>query len=254
MRKSCVILPHHAGLFSLINNVITCKLLYDHVHVDWSHGCIYGRPEDGNIWNHLFRPTIPPDGHSHDVLTNYPFQWLTYKNAAELYVNQDSGWREKCHAVWESLGLKVEIKDKVADVCTEWFLKAPAFISVLIRSIPHAGEQITDRIQSFDDYAAAIETELKNQPDGTRVFIAANDSESIAWMAQRFPILTTYRERGNARSIDWHLARPQTVQDAIDCVVDVVLMSRASAFIHCVSNMATGALYINPNVRSIYIP
>lgn len=254
MRKSCVILPHYAGLFSLINNVVTCKLIYDHVHVDWSRGCIYGRPEDGNIWNHLFRPTIPPDGHSHDVLTTYPYHWLTYKNPAELYVRTDNDWREKCHDAWESLGLKDEIKQRISDECQEWFLRAPAFISVLIRSIPQGGEQITERSQTFDDYAAAIEIELKNQPEGTRVFVAANDSESIAWMAQRFPILVTNRERGSARSIDWHLARAQTVQDAIDCIVDVALLSRASAFIHPVSNMATAALYINPNVRSIYIP
>ena len=46
---------------------------------------------------------------------------------------------------------------------------------------------------------------------------------------------------------------PKSEKDAIHTFVDLWTASQSDYFIHPVSNMATSALYFNPQVESIYI-
>lgn len=243
--KAAIIHPHRAGLFSLINNVITCALIYDRVYVDWSQGCLYEAPRNynedraGNTWEYLFRRSEPINLAECDVdeIRAYPDQWLTYKHAAKLYDDPQGEWRAKCHDAWQKLGCLHPLREFDG-------------ISVLIRAHGHAGEQVTDRSQSLDEYAAAIERAIK---PGDLVYVMG-DMESIQWLAKRFPVIYAHESNRSAhRGIDRHLTERQTHVDAIQCLREVLTMAGARTMIHPVSNMSTAALYINPKLESVFL-
>lgn len=242
-----MIKPHRAGLFSLINNLITCLFLYRRAHVDWSSGSLYGTPEDGNVWDHLFKPTVPPDS-IFDIIEDYPDQWLTFNNVAKLY-RSPGAWRNACWKQWQKIHVQPEIKEGA----TDWFeWNAPkGCISALIRADGHADEQITGRNQTLSEYARAIEENI----GCGKVFIMTGDRQTLEWFKVRFPVIF-YPDtiRSESRAIDRHLVAPQTIQDAKNCLTEVLILAKMDALIHPVSNMATSALYINPALKSIYLP
>lgn len=242
--KSALVKAHRAGLFSLLNNVITCLDIYDRIQVDWT-GSIYG---DGNLWDALFDPTgdVPEP---FDVINNYPSQWLTYKHAAKLYEGGHE-WREKCSFYWNQFFVHPDIEQAVYGFMVERDLQD--YISVIVRAHGHAGEQPSCRSQSLDAYAAAIDDRLG---PATRLFVMAGDNQTVEWLKARFPV--TYFEdtpRMQDRNSDRHLNVPQTFADARRVLIEVMVASRGRALIHPVSNMATAALYIEPEIQSIYLP
>lgn len=247
MNKSCIIKAHQAGLFSLINNVITCAEIYEDFHVDWSDS-LYSE-NGGNLWNYLFEPKAITDS-DFDLIEGYEDQWLTYKNAGLLY--KTSGiWRLRCNALWKKLTVIPSIIEGVEKFIGR-HLSEP-YISALVRSHGHAGEQLTDRSQSLEEYAGAIGLEMM-RTGATQLYLACGDHETLDFMKRRFRVVShPFAGRSATRDIDRHLAVPQTPQDAITCLQEVLIMSRAVSFIHPVSNMATAALYINPELRSVFL-
>lgn len=248
--KACIVKPHNGGLFSLINNVVTCLSLYDYVHVDWSEGCLYG-----NAWSALFVPNAHPSELSHvdsiDVVSNYPHQILTYKNAGLLYLADDLlQWRRSCHRHWSKLQIQPGLLKPMRYLWDDFMLQR--YMAVLVRGNGHAGEQLSNRSQTFDEYATAIERNLL----GNKIYLAAADFETVDWFQARFECTINPNVcRSNSRDIQPHLNIPQTIEDAIQCFIDVFIMSMATGgLIHPVSNMATAALYMRPSLRSIFLP
>lgn len=263
MKPACIVHAHHAGLFSLINNVVTCMLEYEQVKVQWREGCIYGEskvPFDTtgliriNVWDELFEPLPFYGRRGERVIRGYEDQWLTYKNAAKLYVAKVgdlyANWRKHCNGAWQRITVQKDIQAKVDVMMDE--LRLSDFISVLVRSTPHAGEQISGVTQSLDRYAMAIERAIGPKE---AVYVLARDMDTLDWLSARFPVVySTKTKRSQSRDVDLHLAEPQTIEDARQCLVDVMVASHARALIHPVSNMSTAALYMNPELQSIYLP
>lgn len=240
---ACVVVAHSAGLFSLINKVITCAERYEHVHVDFSNGTLYSKEGD-NLWNHLFEPTENRGG---DVIEPYPHQDYTYKNVAAYY-HSDGGWRYRLNQLWQRFTPLPAISNSVEDDVEDYDISES--VAVQVRSIPHAGEQVTGECQTLDQYARAIQAS-----GGGRVFAVCSDQSTVDWLAARFDV-TSYPQtrRSPDRSVNFHEVVPQTVEDAVQCFKEVMVMSHAKALIHPISNMATAALYMNPTLKSIYLP
>ena len=242
-QRACVVVAHHAGLFSLINKVITCAERYSHVHVDFSNGSIYSAVGD-NLWNHLFEPTENQGG---PIIEAYPDQLYTYKNVAECY-NSGSTWRHWLNHLWKRF---TPLPSIVADV--QAFVAAHSIAdctAVQVRSVPHAGEQLTGECQTLERYAQAI-----RDAGGGRVFAVCGDQSTMDWLAARFDVTSDPQTRRSPdRSVNFHEVTPQTVDDAVQCFKEVMVMSHAKALIHPISNMATAALYMNRDIKSIYLP
>ena len=240
---ACVVVAHSAGLFSLINKVITCAERYEHVHVDFSNGTLYSKEGD-NLWNHLFEPTENKGG---DVIEAYPHQGYTYKNVADHYV-RDNAWRYRLSLLWRRFATLPSISNRVGADVEDYDISE--CVAVQVRSVPHAGEQLTGESQTLDRYAQAIES-----AGGGRVFAVCSDQSTVDWLAARFDV-TSYpnTRRSPDRSVNFHEVTPQTVEDAVQCFKEVMVMSHAKALIHPISNMATAALYMNPSLKSIYLP
>lgn len=227
--KTAIVYAHRAGLFSQINKVITCLRIYDEVNIDWSD-CIYG-----DCWNDLFAYNEPLSP-GFDKITDYPFYDLTAACAGILYQNEGWGWRERFHPFWEKLGCKVKPYNTLASV------------GILVRSEGHRGEQLSDRSQSYEEYAQHIK-------NSDMVYLMASDQETRKWFTDRFSNIVTSGPPLNAKRSDpdWHLTKPQTPEDAIQVMKEVLTLAQCKTLIHPISNMATCALIMNPDMKSIYL-
>jgi hypothetical protein len=241
MKRACVVKPHNAGLFSLINKVVTCLRIYESVHVDWSEGCIYG-----DCWTELFEPTAPPTG-EFDTIVDYPFMDMTAANAGNLYENQGWGWRKNFHELWERLHVRSDI---MADV--DEMAEGTPFVSAIIRSDFHAAEQVNKRSQTLDEYAREF-----SQLNAERYFIMSSDEETLAWMNERFQCFwVALKKEGRMKTrgdTEIHTSVAQTPEDARWVLLEVMIAARATTLVHPVSNMATAALYINPDMKNVYL-
>lgn len=247
--KSCLVKAHTAGLWSLVNHVITQLGKYDHVSADW-HGTLYGPEED--LWPRLFQP-LPKIHPPFDTAEIYEDQWLTAKHAATQYQKRSTGWRHDCNKQWRKLTVLEDILGRAWTLANRF--RDHRTVAVQIRATTHAGEQITNASQPLELYADAISSNLL---PGDFLYVAASDEESLDWIASKFYRHTVLWHplvhRSSSRDYDYHLTVKQTWEDAARCLEEVLILASADTLIHPVSNMATGALYINPSLKSVYLP
>lgn len=254
--KAAIIRPHKAGLFSLINNVITCAHHYEYVYVDWSgENCRYR--SNRNVWDALFEPNVHPsevaDIESIDVINEFhEDRSFTYKHAANLYGRD--WWRGHCHLLWRNkLRPQQRFLDQAARFIANLNPRNRRMVSLIIRSHPHAGEQITNRSQTFAQYDAEIAKHREEDPEAI-IFMVPGSYEAAnyfvdKWDAWHHPdsVLTVARETDS-------LSHEQTEDSAKQIFTEILIAAAADYLVHPVSNMATAALYINPLLRSVFIP
>lgn len=244
MNHSCQVQCHNAGLFSLINKVVLCHTLYDYVHVDMSkgEGFIYGKE---NWWPQLFFPTTPPQG-EFDVIDVYPLTWMTGREAGHMY-ESGQAWRDKLHAAW----LKIYVNEEISMKAIRFVDRTPHdIVSILVRANCHRGEQLTDRNQALEEYAAAYRMVQKSN---SILHVMAGDEETIQWFKDRFEISYVQTTKRTATRDTDHIAMPQTVEDAKQVLLEVLILAMSRVLIHPVSNMATAALSINLGLQSVYL-
>jgi hypothetical protein len=260
MTRTAILRPHFAGLFSLINKVITCAELFDDLHVDY-HGTIYG-PE--NLWDHFFENhrlrSLPKDPVCHpddtvQFVTDYPHQRYTAHQAGLLYLAKDQSWRERLNHYWKGFGLRCWMRDEAHNF-VQHALPDP-FFSVLVRTETHGGEQITGKSQPLGLYFAHCDEQFEG--GAHKLFLLANHVETREAFVARYGkdnVVFASASRCSLRrgDVEAHLAEPQTLRDAEDCLREVLVASMGRLLIHPVSNMATAILYINPELDSVYLP
>lgn len=246
MNRSCQVQCHHAGLFSLVNKVALCHTLYDHVHVDMSkgEGFIYGKE---NWWPELFAATVPPEGEFH-VINAYPSTCMTGREAGHMYEGKNQDWRCHLFASWIAMHVNPQIWQAARDFVNQ--MQWMDVVSCLVRANCHRGEQLSDRNQTLEEYAAAYRTIQKSN---SILHVMAGDQETIQWFQDRFDISYVPTTKRTATRDTDHIAMPQTVEDAKQALLEVLILSMSRALIHPTSNMATAALYINPGLESVYL-
>lgn len=249
MNTACECQCHDAGLWSLINKVMVCFSIYERVHVDFSKGirCLYCT--EGNLWNHLFRETTRPAGEVDEILY-YPDTTITGREVAALYGTTE--WRQKYHEQWQKALVRPEhIISASGFVLRHW--QGRDVVSVLVRATGHAAEQASDKSQPLEAYADAFERIRK--PDSI-LHVMACDQQTVEWFRERYEHVTFYphTRRTASRDFDCNMNGQQTVEDARHCLIEVLILARSRALIHPVSNMSTGALYINPQMEAIFLP
>lgn len=256
MNQSCLIKGHSAGLGSLINNAILWAYQYPKISVDWSVPDVLYGPK---TWESLFEP-LPPPEEPFDTVCVYPEQWLTWRWAGDLYRGSDKAhldWRERCHELWRlHFRVRREIVEYVDRFVAEHFNTHT--VAVQVRWHGHSAEQLAPhRSQTLEEYGTAIMGEIGYCRAGSKVYVAASDSQTLDWFRSKLSGLFCCHptaRRGPTRDSDFHRDAKQTEQDAIDALTEMLLMSRADTLIHPISNMSTAALYFNPQLKSVYIP
>jgi hypothetical protein len=266
MNRSCVIKPHHAGLFSMINKVITCAELYPSWHVDWRGGTLYSEPGQ-DLWAALFEhngPQVDASSPEVDTITEYPNQRYTYKDAALLYGPGILSQRMALNKIWRSFEVQPGLVARAFNYASDHFIANHAphkVIGALVRADTHAGEQTSDKSQALQDYATAITDWVGRQSfygKKPALYLVAGDLETVAWFKEHLVGIDVLchpaTKRLATRATDRHLTEKQTLADAEQVMIEVMLLSLCSAMVHPISNMATAALYMNPILQSIYLP
>jgi len=258
MNRACTIKAHQGGLFSLVNNVLTCMERYEHVHVDWSNS-LYGAED---LYPKLFGRTNPESFYRpcpgypmvpipRDTILDYPDKWLTYTNPHKLYTGYQS-WRNRMHPYWWRMGVLPHFTEFAESFARVNF---GAFnIGVLIRANTHAGEQINGISQTLHDYMGWMDALEKRHPHA-KFYVMCQDEDSIDRLHQCYGNIITHPgvKRSATRDIDRHLHEPQTHEDAFVCLEEMLILSKCDVLIHPISNIATAALIANPALRSVYL-
>lgn len=254
MNKSCLIKGHSAGLGSILNNAMMWSFQYPKIHIDWTD-CIYGP----KTWESLFEPLpLPPEPFDtvcvHPESAEYPWAWITWRWAAMLYQGTNPehlDWRERCHEKWlQHFKVLPEITAWVDRFVAENFKGKT--ICAQVRWHGHSAEQLPPfRSQTWEDYARVLR---ENGAD--TVYVAAGDYASVDWFRSKLPNVVFHptARRSQDRNSDVTKALRLTEQDAIDVLQEILLASRCDTLIHVISNMATASLYINPSLKSIFLP
>ncbi len=248
MNQACIVRAHGAGLFSNINKILVCLRIYETVYVDWSlagendPAFRYGGSFYGDCWHDLFFDSTQKPTEGYDTVFQYPFFEITDKCAGILYGHPEWNWREAYNKAWKRLSCVVEPVPV-----------GPGTIGVMVRSDALGGEQLSGQSQPLEQYAEAIDRESASE----NIFAVSSDSESIEWLQRRYlnRLYFSSAIKRNARRSDaeQHLTVPQTKKDACDVMREVLALARCKTLIHPISNMATAALIINPELKSVYL-
>jgi hypothetical protein len=243
--RQCLIRPHDcAGVFSLVNKVITCMDLYPKVRVSFPPRETLFPRCTADVWSLMFEPfeTLFDDHEDCDTIINYPHPAYTNRTAANTYTGKD-GWRHRLHSQFSKLKVKPDVLELANTILPG---RIQECIGVLYRGEKElAAEQRTGVISSPEAMCERINSVSR---DGL-VFVCADSFEANArfntilgermffWEAgDRCELIgqTVHRGRGHG---DEHVKKTLAM---------VLALSRTRHFVHAVSNMATAVLYINP--------
>jgi hypothetical protein len=243
----CVVRPHPcAGLFSLINKVLTCMELYTRVQVEFPPEQTMFKSADSDIWSTMFES--PPDSmlesdQPFDTIINYPHPTYTNKNAGDCYGRRD-GWRFRLHRQFSRLQIRREIMDLAATIFPGTISDS---IGLLYRGEKELGwEQRTGVLPSPEEMCSAV-----NRISGTHplVFVCADSVEANERFKSALGERLIFWEQGD---------KCQKIGDGVHRVnrfgsehvrkslALVMALSKTRHFVHAVSNMATAVLYFNP--------
>lgn len=249
--KQCVVRPHHmAGVFSLVNKVITCMELYQRVKVEFPPEQTRYKSAGQDIWKTIFddcEVTTLVDGPV-DTIVEYPHNRYTNANAGNAYCRSD-GWRFRLHNQFSRL----RVHDTVLELAkTVWPQKMEEAVTVLYRGEKLlAREQRTGILPTPEQMCNAAVKVAGTAP----IFVAADSWEAT----------DRFKERLGAQMIFWQdCDRCAKVGQAVHglgagsgevqrAAALALAMSRTKHLVHAVSNLATAVLYINPWLKHTFV-
>ena len=242
-----ILIPHHgrAGLFSQLNKLLT---IMEHrqtadIHVDWTTGTLYGRPHEGNVFEHLFEQLVPLR-HGDERVDRWPHSRYTGPNVSRQYPH--TAWRTSLNAWWQHLTVRPDLlAEAEAFLAPHW----PGITALHVRNYRIGAECTGGVAPTLDAYAAAL--------GGTegRVFLATDNDEAVRFFRARFGERLLLRDipRSPDMQTELHHFRTQTIRDAQNCLIDALVMARCAHLIHSVSTVSTAVLYMNPAMPHTFV-
>jgi len=248
---------HEGGFFSNFNKVITCLAYSENISkISWN---LIGQPfgafayNCGEVFSNLFelydeQKLID----SHHVETEFKYLEYTGKDTHQLYIS-DNTWRSDLNKVYKKYIIPTKLLQKSIDVVDEHFAKnANIKVGILKRNQLLKCEQTNNTMPSMESYINNI-----HQIPGNKTCVLSIDNNTDIELFKsirdmKFIYSTGIRRTTKDTDMEPHFL-PGTIQDALYYFMDVYMLSKCDFLIHPVSNMATAALYMNPNLKSIYL-
>ncbi|MBW1789095.1 MAG: hypothetical protein JRK53_21190, partial [Deltaproteobacteria bacterium] len=235
------------------------------IEVDWCIKSVegshfsYGRPEDGNLWLHLFEP-LPFPGNRRCLsrrINWYVDNSITWKHAYHLY-HGDPSWLVRYNRAFsEYIRLRSHISRRVKAFYDEQ-MAGRHCIGFHIRNALHRSEMpgnVMPGIEDFVDKANAIIHAGNSKPV---VFLATDVVEAVEIFSSRVQAEVIVQpgvereSRASGRQLHHSHSRPST-KLAEDVLIDCLLLAKCDVFVHITSNLATAVGYMNPNLSMIYL-
>lgn len=250
--RQCIIRPHNcAGVFSLVNKVMTCMELYPRIRVSFPPKETLFRSSTADVWSVMFEPFEDPfhDDEASDTIINYPHPAYTNRTAADTYCRKD-GWRFRLHNQFSKLRVQKDVLE-LADTILSGRIEQ--CVGVLYRGEKElATEQRTGVISSPEAMCERINRASREAP----VFVCADSNEAN----ERFKAILGNRmffweqgDRCEKIGQTVHRGRGYGDEHLKKTLAMVLALSRTRHFVHAVSNMATAVLYINPWLQNSFV-
>ena len=257
MSKHILFNHHEGGFFSNFNKVITCLAHEEDVtKITW---CLQGQPFGAFAYNcdEVFSKLFETYDEKKPIESYYgkaQFEHLEYtgQNAHNLYTGDDE-WRTTLHNTYKKYIIPTKLLQDNIDVVDKSFDKNTNIkIGILKRNQLLKCEQVSNTMPVIDRYIDAIHQIYGNK---TCVLSVDNTTDIEQFKSNsdlKFVYSTGIRRTNKDTDMEPHFT-PGTIQDALYYFMDVYMLSRCDYLIHPISNMATAALYMNPNLKSIYL-
>lgn len=249
--KQCIVRPHFmAGVFSLINKVLTCMEIYARVKVEFPPQQTRYKFAQEDIWTSVFEPSkvnTLGDGPV-DVVVEYPHNRYTNANAGNTYVRNDD-WRFRLHNQFSRLRIRPEVFE-LADAILPGELEGA--VGVL-----HRGEKLLAREQRTGvlptpvEMCDAVRNIVGNQP----IFVAADSWEATDQFKKRLGSQMLIWEDCDRCEYMGQAVHGQTAGtgEVRRAVALAIALSRTQHLVHAVSNIATAVLYMNPWLKHTFV-
>lgn len=244
----------------------------------------YATPEDGNIITRLFKfpdslidlDELERDPRTTIVVRSYNAMldpYLTYVHPEKLYRSAEFGsWRRRMHeVVQEFLWPEDEILRRVDQI-----IPPHSDIPILglhVRHPSHAIEQPSGALPSLDDFVLWADqwlvendgmiflatdqdqvVERFNSEFGTRLIMqtAARESCEVSAYWMSLPEEEKFKEGHQFQHQMTRLEERHSIELAREVLVDTWSLARCSLAIHAVSNVATAAAMVNPDLPLLF--
>lgn len=248
---------HEGGFFSNFNKVITFLKNNNVSKIDWK---LYGQPYGafayscGEVFGKLFESY--DDGQpSHDqfILRNYIDYTFTGKDVYKKYNDKDQSWRKELNSKLKYFK-PTDLLQKNVAIYNNAFdkIRNKELIAVLKRNELLKCEQQTNKLPTLNDYFNQID---QYYDDNTYIWLSVDNKYDLDQFLKRYSrCIYNPRIRRSDKNTDTepHFT-PGTELDAVFTFMEVYSMAKCNKLIHPISNMATAALYFNPEMESIYI-
>lgn len=312
-----VVPAHDGGFFSLYNTYLSHLVWSTHdspqrmVLPDWDAGRLlarispqrpvsycYSRPDQGNLWNHLFEPPydlVPSDLEDGEFLGGQGAEppaslfnsgrepLLTYIHAFRLYRSPDFTQirRQYQSTIRDHVRLRAPLQAELDSFLNQ--NRCGRFlVAAHVKHPSHAVEQPDGRIADRHAYVdlvrnAVAERGIRESSDDWAVFLATEQERVVELFKEEFGdhviqftdvhrIASETDDRFDALSMneqvaDGHQLQHQMAADvsrwsprlAWEVIRDARVMASADVLFHAVSNVATAASFMGPDVDMRFV-
>lgn len=251
MKKAGIVYSRKgSGLFSLFNNAISCLDVYDKLEVRWPPAMSpYRKIDVPNLWDIIASPIdicTPQDEPEHF------YEWVhTYTgvNAAYAYL-RDDGWRERLYGHLNRIAFQDTIQftlNREVDIS-----RLKDSVAIQHRSSKAiASEQLTENPIPIE---CMIRSANRISKTGS-VFVACDHEKSLEAFRSVFGdrmisfSCLGYSNKGG----EFHYENQCGVAHLQGMMAQTIALSCCKHLVHGVSNIATAALYMNPNNSHTFI-
>lgn len=255
---------HWSGLFCNLNRLVNYLVLYPNIReIDFNvlaskdhHKPFIG--ENVEIFSKLFqkyKEDVPIDTTYNYNGSDFTKFDLTHRNAYQYY-NENRYKLEAYNKAYNKyLHLLPHLQERLDKMVNEMRADTDQVIGIFVRSNALADEQPTGKMPTREEYLEAI-SKLDTFSKKTKYFLRIDNNEDFEFYKSKLsPIYETSIKRAESNKGD----APHTsgdymsLEDLENTYLEIALLSHCDILVHCVSNMASAALYMNMNLVSICV-
>jgi hypothetical protein len=259
-----VVTAWNGGFFSHVNRVV------NHLHHTLGHGCceavrvewhvaeytplfVYGTEEDGELWGRFFEPLEFPGAPAREQSSwEYADLSMTGLHAYGMYKRGSQWRRDYGRAFAEHVRVREELSRRSEEILRDGAVGRRA-IGVHYRHPDHSHE-CPRQIQSIDVFIAWTRRLLRGSP-GASVVLATDVREAVDGFRDAFGerlVVQPDVARAPAGESQYDWDAPHGIHLGEQALVDALLLASCDVLLHCTSNIATAAGYMNPRMRMVY--
>jgi len=266
-----LILKNHTGggFFSVFNKIINNLQFYFPIYkITWDvvdERNYYG---NGEMFNKIFEVYIDDQYKEYNITDIFCIDYYDdricgpnanymYREDMYKYRNIWPNWRELYNKIWSKY---IIIKPEILEIFNKFKesmikIKKKQIITFLVRHPVLNNEQLHKKLPSFQQYDDEINNLTNNDLNNTLLICCTDSEEAYNYFSKTyknniiFPPSYRAKNTENEAHRNYHDLDDKLYQ-AILCTLYLTI---GDFFIHPNSNMAIAAMYINPNLKNIFL-